>query len=53
MPSSDVEYPGQRPSTLARESEEAGLAAFSSAKRCFFFFWKGHRRRSNAESKLP
>ena len=38
--SSDVEYPGQRPSTLARESEEAGLIAFSSAKRCFFFFGK-------------
>ena len=38
--SSDVDYPGERPSSLARDSEEAGLDAFASAKRCFFFFGK-------------
>ncbi len=37
---SDVGYPGSAPSSLSRDSEEHGLRAFKSAKRCFFFFGK-------------
>ncbi|WP_262281699.1 hypothetical protein [Micromonospora sp. MA102] len=36
----DCEYPGSAPVALARESSDAGLAAFASAKRCYYFFGK-------------
>lgn len=37
---SDIDYPGSRPSVIARDSAQDGRLAFASAKRCFFFFGK-------------